>query len=161
MTTQSAPQTVPQTELSAKSDYIVAKFGGTSVANFEAMSRCSEIIVADKSVRIVAVSASAGVTNHLVALCKSSITPSERQEHINGVLAIQQTILDELSLDADLAVGFNETLKAFLCQVLLVLLRFGYRERRLNDYPISATNSIRRKIRLHRCQIWWNKCCKF
>ncbi|MEM5508464.1 lysine-sensitive aspartokinase 3 [Pseudoalteromonas sp. AS71] len=113
MTTQSAPQTVPKTELSAKSDYIVAKFGGTSVANFEAMSRCSEIIVADKSVRIVAVSASAGVTNHLVALCKSSITSSERQEHINGVLAIQQTILDELSLDADLAVGFNETLKAF------------------------------------------------
>ncbi|MDO6834880.1 lysine-sensitive aspartokinase 3 [Pseudoalteromonas carrageenovora] len=113
MTTQSAPQTVSKTELSAKSDYIVAKFGGTSVANFEAMSRCSEIIVADKSVRIVAVSASAGVTNHLVALCKSSITPEQRQEHIDGVLAIQHAILDELSLDADLAVGFNETLKAF------------------------------------------------
>ena len=109
MTTQSVPQTVSD----VKSDYIVAKFGGTSVANFDAMSRCSEIIVADKSVRIVAVSASAGVTNHLVALCKSSITPEQRQEHIDGVLAIQQAILDELSLDADLAVGFNETLKAF------------------------------------------------
>ncbi len=144
MTTQSAPQTVPQSELSAKSDYIVAKFGGTSVANFEAMSRCSEIIVADKSVRIVAVSASAGVTNHLVALCKSSITPSERQEHINGVLAIQQTILDELSLDADLAVGFNETLKAFqtLAQESLTtdqqhdeLLSFG---ERLSSYLMYA-----------------------
>ena len=109
MTTQSVPQTVS----GAKSDYIVAKFGGTSVANFEAMSRCSEIIVADKSVRIVAVSASAGVTNHLVALCKPDLSKEQRQAHIDGVLAIQQAILDELSLDADLAVGFNETLKAF------------------------------------------------
>ena len=109
MTTQSVPQAVSD----VKSDYIVAKFGGTSVANFDAMSRCSEIIVADKSVRIVAVSASAGVTNHLVALCKPDLSKEQRQEHIDGVLAIQQAILDELSLDADLAVGFNETLKAF------------------------------------------------
>ncbi|MGB1292972.1 MAG: lysine-sensitive aspartokinase 3, partial [Pseudoalteromonas sp.] len=57
-----------------KSDYVVAKFGGTSVANFEAMSRCSEIIVADNTVRVVAVSASAGVTNHLVALCQKDLT---------------------------------------------------------------------------------------
>ncbi|MBQ4833208.1 lysine-sensitive aspartokinase 3 [Pseudoalteromonas sp. MMG010] len=99
--------------LAQKSDYIVAKFGGTSVANFEAMSRCSEIIVADKNVRVVAVSASAGVTNHLVALCQSDITEPQREHHIQGVLAIQQAIVDELSLDADLAIGFNETLKAF------------------------------------------------
>jgi aspartate kinase len=105
MTTQSAP--------GAKSDYIVAKFGGTSVANFDAMGRCSDIIVADKSVRIVVVSASAGVTNHLVALCKKGITPNDRQSHIDGVLTIQQTILNELSLDADLVIDFNETLKAF------------------------------------------------
>ena len=49
------------TQLAAnrKSDYVVAKFGGTSVANFDAMSRCAEIICADNQVRIVAVSASA------------------------------------------------------------------------------------------------------
>ncbi|MEL0649724.1 lysine-sensitive aspartokinase 3, partial [Pseudoalteromonas agarivorans] len=57
--------------------------------------------------------ASAGVTNLLVALCNSSITPVQRQEHIDGVLAIQHAILDELSLDADLAVGFSDRLKAF------------------------------------------------
>ncbi|MDX1728177.1 MAG: lysine-sensitive aspartokinase 3, partial [Pseudoalteromonas tetraodonis] len=94
MTTQS----VPQSSQCTKSDYIVAKFGGTSVANFEAMSRCSEIIVNDKNVRIVAVSASAGVTNHLVELCKAGIEAAKRQQHIDGVLAIQQAILNDLSL---------------------------------------------------------------
>jgi aspartate kinase len=112
MTTEVASNTA----LAQKSDFIVAKFGGTSVANFEAMSRCSEIIVADKSVRVVAVSASAGVTNHLVALCNKNINDDDRQSHIEGVLAIQHAILDALSLDADLAVGFNETLKAFVQQ---------------------------------------------
>lgn len=103
------------TQLAAnrKSDYVVAKFGGTSVANFDAMSRCAEIICADNQVRIVAVSASAGVTNHLVALCKADLSAAERDEHITGVVAIQEAILAELSLDADLAHGFNETLKAF------------------------------------------------
>ena len=132
MTTQS----VPPAFLGAKSDHIVAKFGGTSVANFDAMSRCSDIIVADKNVRIVVVSASAGVTNHLVALCKHDITHEQRQAHIDGVVAIQQAILDELSLDADLAIGFNETLKSFqaLAQTILTtdqqhdeLLSFGER----------------------------------
>jgi len=109
MTTQS----VPQSSQCTKSDYIVAKFGGTSVANFEAMSRCSEIIVNDKNVRIVAVSASAGVTNHLVELCKAGIEAAKRQQHIDGVLAIQQAILTDLTLDDDLALGFNNTLDDF------------------------------------------------
>lgn len=109
MTTQSVPHVV----LGNKSNYTVAKFGGTSVANFAAMDHSSKIIVADKSVRIVALSASAGVTNHLVELCNSSLSEDERQAHINGVLAIQQAILAELSLDTDLEQGFAQTLAAF------------------------------------------------
>lgn len=110
MNTQLAAHAVNAT----KSEYVVAKFGGTSVANFEAMSRCADIVVADSHVRVVAVSASAGVTNHLVALCKSDLSQDARKEHINGVIAIQEAILAELSLDADLAHGFDETLKAFM-----------------------------------------------
>ena len=102
-----------QLAANSKSDYVVAKFGGTSVANFDAMSRCAEIVCADNQVRVVAVSASAGVTNHLVALCKGDLSAAQRDEHITGVIAIQENILAELSLDADLAHGFDETLKAF------------------------------------------------
>ena len=44
---------------------IVAKFGGTSVADFPAMSRCADIVLADPAIRLIAVSASSGVTNLL------------------------------------------------------------------------------------------------
>ncbi|MCH8537981.1 MAG: lysine-sensitive aspartokinase 3 [Alkalimonas sp.] len=50
------------------SELIVAKFGGTSVADFHAMSRCADIVLADDRIRVVVVSASAGVTNQLVAI---------------------------------------------------------------------------------------------
>ena len=46
----------------------VAKFGGTSVANFESMSLCANIVIQDPNTRIVVLSASAGVTNYLVEL---------------------------------------------------------------------------------------------
>ncbi len=44
----------------------VAKFGGTSVATYESMGNCAKIIANNSNTRIVVVSASAGVTNHLV-----------------------------------------------------------------------------------------------
>ena len=56
----------------------VAKFGGTSVANYEAMVRCGEIIKNDPSSRLVVVSASAGVTNTLVELAKGKMGETER-----------------------------------------------------------------------------------
>ena len=45
----------------------VAKFGGTSVANYPAMQSCANIVIADPNTRVVVLSASAGVTNLLVA----------------------------------------------------------------------------------------------
>ena len=94
-------------------EFSVAKFGGTSVADHAAMSRCADIIAADSQVRIVVVSASAGVTNHLVALCQTGLSTEERQAHIDGVIAIQLNIIECLSLDADLAHGFDTTLNDF------------------------------------------------
>ena len=95
------------------SSYVVAKFGGTSLADYPAMQRCAQIIHDDNNVRVVAVSASAGVTNHLVALSQSNISADERQANISGVLAIQQAILAHLTLDADLATVFAQTLADF------------------------------------------------
>jgi len=42
------------------SKLIIAKFGGTSVADFDAMSRCADIVLADENIRVVVVSASSG-----------------------------------------------------------------------------------------------------
>ena len=84
-------------------EYSVAKFGGTSVADHGAMNRCAQIIAANNNVRVVVVSASAGVTNHLVALCQSALTPQQRQAHIDGAAAaiMLQRWLDEHRARAD------------------------------------------------------------
>lgn len=95
------------------SSYVVAKFGGTSVADFESMKRCAQIIKNNSQVRLVAVSASAGVTNHLVSLCQNDLKLTQRNEHIEQVCNIQNSILKKLSLDKDIADGFNQTLNKF------------------------------------------------
>ena len=49
-------------------DVVVSKFGGTSVADFDAMNRSADVVLSDANVRVVVLSASAGITNLLVAL---------------------------------------------------------------------------------------------
>lgn len=75
----------------------VAKFGGTSVANFEAMSRCARIILANQNIRLVAVSASAGVTNLLVKLGNEALSANERESVVQQIRNIQNAILNDLS----------------------------------------------------------------
>lgn len=58
-------------------DLVVAKFGGTSVADFDAMNRSIDVALLDANTRIVVLSASAGVTNILVALAEG-LEPTER-----------------------------------------------------------------------------------
>ncbi|MBQ4848845.1 lysine-sensitive aspartokinase 3 [Pseudoalteromonas sp. MMG012] len=92
------------------SQYTVAKFGGTSVADFDAMHRCAQIIHDDNNVRVVAVSASAGVTNHLVTLTQQKADESARMALVDNIIKIQDSILAHLTLEADLAQLFNLTL---------------------------------------------------
>ncbi|WP_032093609.1 lysine-sensitive aspartokinase 3 [Necropsobacter rosorum] len=73
----------------------VAKFGGTSVANYSAMRACAEIIIADPATRVVVLSASAGVTNLLVALA-NGCDASEQARCVAEVRRIQENILNEL-----------------------------------------------------------------
>ncbi len=75
--------------------FIVAKFGGTSVADFPAMSRCADIVLADPAIRLVVVSASSGVTNLLVAMTKET-APEARFEHYAGVERITYAVLEKL-----------------------------------------------------------------
>ena len=77
----------------------VAKFGGTSVANYSAMQACAKIIIADPNTRVVVLSASAGVTNLLVALA-NGVEAEERAKLIGEVRQIQENILNELQDDS-------------------------------------------------------------
>ena len=73
----------------------VAKFGGTSVANFEAMTACANIVMANANTRVVVLSASAGVTNYLVELA-NGCNAERRAEILDAVRTIQYNIIDKL-----------------------------------------------------------------
>lgn len=74
---------------------VVAKFGGTSVADFDAMSRSASIVLADKDVRLVVLSASAGITNLLVEL-SAGLEDRERLDKIDTLRTIQYNIISRL-----------------------------------------------------------------
>ncbi len=79
----------------------VAKFGGTSVADYQAMLRCAQIIKNDTSNRLVVVSASAGVTNYLVRLSQESVPCDEQVALIANIRAIQVNITQHLANDVE------------------------------------------------------------
>ncbi len=83
----------------------VAKFGGTSVADFQAMLRCAHIIKNDSKNRLVAVSASAGVTNYLVRLSQEKISIEEQADIIEKIRAIQLNITQHLANDVEQALN--------------------------------------------------------
>lgn len=74
----------------------VAKFGGTSVADFDAMNRSADIILANPAVRLVVLSASAGVTNVLVALSEGN-EAERRAYYLDEIRRIQYSIIDRLA----------------------------------------------------------------
>lgn len=75
---------------------VVAKFGGTSVADFEAMNRSADVVLANPQVRLVVLSASAGVTNLLVALAEGC-EADKRNYQLDEIRRIQYAILDRLT----------------------------------------------------------------
>ncbi|WP_186374652.1 lysine-sensitive aspartokinase 3 [Yersinia rohdei] len=81
---------------SALSSMVVAKFGGTSVADFDAMSRSADVVLSNPDVRLVILSASAGVTNLLVALAEGRALEI-RTQHVDEIRRIQYSILTKLA----------------------------------------------------------------
>ncbi|WP_428454905.1 lysine-sensitive aspartokinase 3 [Photobacterium kasasachensis] len=74
----------------------VAKFGGTSVADFTAMSRSAAIIKHNPAARIVLISACSGVTNLLVELANGVTEPDRRQQLLTRLGQIHHNVLSEL-----------------------------------------------------------------
>ncbi len=89
---------------------IVAKFGGTSVADYQAMQRCADIVLANPDTRIVVVSASSGVTNLLVELTQANIDDDYRQQLLKDIASIQYRILDKLGSPHDVAASLDTLL---------------------------------------------------
>ncbi|MEY8199710.1 MAG: lysine-sensitive aspartokinase 3 [Colwellia sp.] len=109
------------------SSLTVAKFGGTSVADYQAMLRCANIIKNDSSNRLVVVSASAGVTNLLVRLSQKNVSVNEQKDIIEKIRAIQVNITQHLSSDveAQLNQEINNLLDELTQHALTQLLQYS------------------------------------
>ncbi|EKS6889566.1 lysine-sensitive aspartokinase 3 [Enterobacter bugandensis] len=75
--------------------FVVAKFGGTSVADYDAMNRSADVVLADPNTRLVVLSASAGVTNLLVSLSEG-LEATERFVKLDALRKIQFDILERM-----------------------------------------------------------------
>ncbi|MCD9557222.1 lysine-sensitive aspartokinase 3 [Photobacterium carnosum] len=75
---------------------IVAKFGGTSVADYAAMRRSANIVITNPHTKIVLISACSGVTNLLVALANGISDITLRQQHLQQLTDTHQQILNQL-----------------------------------------------------------------
>ncbi|MDE1350060.1 lysine-sensitive aspartokinase 3 [Vibrio aestuarianus] len=82
------------------SAFNVAKFGGTSVANFEAMSRCAAVIENNPNTKLVVSSACSGVTNLLVELASGVQDAEQRLAIIKQLADIHHAIIDQLAQPA-------------------------------------------------------------
>ena len=78
--------------------FVVAKFGGTSVADYDAMNRSADVVLADPNTRLVVLSASAGVTNLLVSLSEGL------EQHLLGLKEGDKTTF---ALEPDAAFGVS------------------------------------------------------
>ena len=74
----------------------VAKFGGTSVADFSAMQRSAHIVANSPATRLVLISACSGVTNLLVELSQGITDNALRQQRLQNLNDTHQSVLNQL-----------------------------------------------------------------
>src|SRR6056297_3218128 len=78
----------------------VAKFGGTSMAGYEAMNRCANIVKSDSDKKIIVVSATSGTTNLLTTLIGSK-NSDEKNEILNQIREKHYEICNHLKLEKE------------------------------------------------------------
>ncbi len=90
----------------------ISKFGGTSVANFEAMTSSYKVVVANKNTSVVVISACSGVTNILVELASGACSKEHTLELIEKLRKIHTEIIDNLpKYREDLLANLEQHLK--------------------------------------------------
>lgn len=74
----------------------IAKFGGTSVKDFEVMSSSARVVLSNPNTRLVVVSACAGVTNLLVELASGALFGDGIEAKISELRRIHMQIIDKI-----------------------------------------------------------------
>ncbi|WP_158175109.1 lysine-sensitive aspartokinase 3 [Grimontia hollisae] len=87
----------------------VAKFGGTSVADYTAMSNCAAVIKRNLNTRLVVISACSGVTNLLVELA-NGVTNDRQQDVLAELREIHFSILKQIPDSPEVASAVNAIL---------------------------------------------------
>lgn len=88
----------------------VAKFGGTSVADYQAMTNSAEVVRTNKDTRLVVISACSGVTNLLVELANGMLDESGRETVIAKLTDIHFSVLKQLSANEAVSDAITEIL---------------------------------------------------
>lgn len=94
--------------------FTVSKFGGTSVADFESMSRCAAIIESNPSNKLVVISACSGVTNLLVQLANGVQNTTQRQRILSQIRTIHHNIIAQLNHPEDVKSNIEKILQTVL-----------------------------------------------
>lgn len=89
-------------------DYTVAKFGGTSMADYEAMQRAARIVASDHDTRVVVVSATAGTTNLLNTLADPNAAESQRRQAFEDIRHKHERIIGKLKKTDAAEVQFED-----------------------------------------------------
>lgn len=90
----------------------VAKFGGTSVGNYQAMVRSANIVLKNPATKLVVVSACSGVTNILVQLSSGKVNEESSQHLIKKLENIHTDIIKKISTTSDLNAKLSEHLNS-------------------------------------------------
>lgn len=72
----------------------VIKFGGTSVVNFEAMSRCADTVTETHGTKVIVISALATITRSLISLSKQNISAKNKKAIIQEITDKHYQILN-------------------------------------------------------------------
>ncbi len=78
--------------------YTINKFGGSSLANADSFRQVVNILQGQDQVAVV--SAVAGITNALQNMLDVAVSQGDYQTILKNIIAIHQTIIDELNLKA-------------------------------------------------------------
>ena len=97
----------------------IAKFGGTSVGNFEAMQSSYKVVIGNSNTKVVVVSACAGVTNMLVELSSGQCDDKKIDEIIDKLRGIHKEIIDNLDDKEQLSEHIESHLSAIRKETLL------------------------------------------
>lgn len=145
----------------------VLKFGGTSVANADAMHRVYEIVKARSSDKlIVVISALAGITNYLVELSKISSINNELQKNeiLNAIEKYHLQLIQDLFQDLENSREAIRSFQSYFDSLKLLLEGIEILEEltpKVKDEILAFGEFFSSKIFYHYCKYKGINCCWF